>query len=123
MTVQIIDVAGQKMAMLPMSEYEELIDLAEGQADRESAKTSETRRKNGEEYIPIEIVDRILAGESALKTWRNYRGITQAQLAGQVGYKMAYISKLENGHKMGGIDVWAKIAQALNVDLVDLLPA
>jgi hypothetical protein len=51
MTVQIVEIAGQKMAMLPVADYERLIDLAEDKADIFAAFESENRRKEGVESL------------------------------------------------------------------------
>ena len=74
MTAQILEIAGRKMAVLPVEEYELLVDIAEDKADATAAAEAENRRLEGEEYIPAEIVDRILGGESALRVWRKFRG-------------------------------------------------
>ena len=80
MTAQIVEIAGQKMAMLPIADYQRLLDLAEDKADLVAAMQAEQRRRDDEEYLPVAMADRILAGESALKVWRNHRGMTLAEL-------------------------------------------
>ena len=63
MTVQFVDIAGQKMAVLPFADYERLIDIAEDRADIQAAVQAEQHRNAGEEYVPMEIVNRILDGK------------------------------------------------------------
>ncbi len=93
MSVQIVDIAGQKMAMLPMVDYERLIDIVEDKVDAAAAAAAEQRRSEGEEYLPSEMIDRILAGESALRVWRKHRGMTLDQLAGSVGIRKSFLSR------------------------------
>lgn len=74
-----------------------------------------------EESFPIEVVDRLLAGESAVKVYREYRGITQKRLAEQIGINVVYLSQIETGKRTGSTTTLAKLADTLNVDLEDLI--
>ena len=123
MTVQQIEIAGQQMVLLTRQEFERLAEAAENYADVEAAVLAEQRREAGEEYVPVELVDRLIAGESPLKVWREYRGLTLDALGAMVGRKGSMISKLEKGRNEGGIKLWQALATALRVDLDDLLPA
>lgn len=78
--------------------------------------------ESGEETIPLKAVDSLLAGESPIRVWREYRNLTQAQLAEQAGVKQSYIAMLEAGERQGSVDVLVKIARVLKVDVDDLLP-
>lgn len=122
MTVQIVEIAGQKMAMLPIDDYQKLLDIAEDRADVMAALTAEQRRAGGEEYLPAELVDRIMNGESALRVWRQYRGMTAKALADRAGARMATISEIENGKAQGKPVLWRALAEALNVSIDDILP-
>lgn len=122
MTVQIVEIAGQKMAMLPIDDYQKLLDIAEDRADVMAALAAEQRRAGGEEYLPAELVDRIMNGESALRVWRQYRGMTAKALADRAGARMATISEIENGKAQGKPVLWRALAEALNVSIDDILP-
>ena len=122
MTVQIVEIAGQKMAMLPIDDYQKLLDIAEDRADVMAALAAEQRRAGGEEYLPAELVDRIISGESALRVWRQYRGMTAKALADRAGARMATISEIENGKAQGKPVLWRALAEALNVSIDDILP-
>ncbi|MDP6342806.1 MAG: helix-turn-helix transcriptional regulator, partial [Alphaproteobacteria bacterium] len=76
----------------------------------------------GEELVPIELVDRLLAGESPVKVWREHRGMRQNKLAEAAGLKQPYLSQIEAGKREGSLDTMARIARALEVDLDDLVP-
>lgn len=123
MTAQIVEIAGHKMAVLPMEEYERLLDIAEDKTDALAAAEAERRRDEGEEYLPAEMVDRLIAGESALKIWRKYRGLTQDQLARRAKTSFPTISRLEAGKMKSNPQMWNRLADALDVSVADILPA
>ncbi|HET9510428.1 MAG TPA: helix-turn-helix transcriptional regulator [Sphingomonas sp.] len=120
MTVQFVEIAGQKMAVLPVADYERLIDAAEDREDGAAAQAAAERRQAGEEYLPAALVDRILNGENALKVWRQYRGRTQEELSRLIGLSSNEVGKLERGEHKGTLDVWSKLAAALNTSIEDL---
>ncbi len=122
MTVQIIEIAGQKMAMLPIDDYQRLLDVAEDREDVLDAMAAEKRRIEGEEYLPAEMVDRILNGESALKIWRKYRGMTLDQLAAKAETKQSMLSMIETGQRRGSPVLWRALADAMGVSVDDILP-
>ena len=123
MSVQIVEIGGQKMAMLPIADYERLVDIAEDKADALAAAEAERRRKQGEEYLPASLADRIMAGESALKAWRRFRGLTLGSLAAAVGTTQATLSRIETGKMQGRPSLWRALAEILNVSVDDILPA
>ncbi|MCB1721048.1 MAG: helix-turn-helix transcriptional regulator [Rhodospirillales bacterium] len=73
------------------------------------------------EAFPFEIAERLLAGENPVRVYRTYRNMTQTTLASQIGLSQAAIAEIESGRKMGSTASLKKIAQALNVDLDDLV--
>jgi DNA-binding XRE family transcriptional regulator len=123
MTAQILEIDGRKMAVLPMEEYERLLDIVEDKADSLAAETAERRRAEGEEYLPAEMIDRLIAGESALKVWRKYRGLTQDELARRAKTTFATVSRLEAGKMKSNPKMWNRLAEALDVSVGDILPA
>ncbi len=64
--------------------------------------------RGDDELIPLELVNRRLTGESTVKVWREYRGLTQLALA------------KASGHEIGGITTLKKLAATLQVDLDQL---
>jgi len=74
-------------------------------------------------FLPVDMVKRILAGESPVRIWRERRGLKATELAQASGLTSAYISEIENGKKPGSIDAFRKLARALGVTVDDLLPA
>ena len=122
MTVQHIEIAGQSMVLLTRREFERLADAAENYSDICAAVEAQSRRETDDEYLPAEVVDRLLAGDSPLRVWRQHRGLTLEALANQVGCGSSMISKLEKGRNEGGIRLWKALAEALEVSVDDLLP-
>ena len=122
MGVQIVEIAGQKMAMLPIEDYDRLLELAEDRSDILAAERAEERRQAGEEYVPAELVNRVMDGENPLRVWRQYRKLSLKQLSEESGVGLSYISELERGLKNGPGQVWAKLARALKVSVEDILP-
>lgn len=122
MTVQFVEIAGQKMAMLPVAEFERLVDLAEDKLDVHAAIAAERRREAGEEYVPFEVIDRIIAGENALKVWRKHRGLTQVTLAKRARVTQAFVGFLEKDERRASVETWQSLAKVLDVELEDILP-
>jgi len=117
-----IEIAGTQMVMLTRKEFDALTEAAEHYADIVAAVEAQKRREAGEEYVPAEVVEQLIAGENPLKVWRNYRGLSLAALGEMVGRQASFMGKLEKGVNEGGIKLWQALAKALDVDLDDLLP-
>lgn len=77
-------------------------------------------KKQGGETFPGELVDRLIAGGNRLRVYREYRGLTQAALAGASGVSRDMIAMIETGRKNGSIATVRKLARALAVDVEDL---
>ncbi|HQS71305.1 MAG: transcriptional regulator [Novosphingobium sp. 28-62-57] len=122
MTMQLIEIDGRKLAVLPLEEYRELVDAAEDQADIVAAAAAEKRRQEGEEYLPSDMVNRLIDGENALRVWREYRGYTVSRLAEEAGVNKASVSLLENGKSFGRPATWRALADVLKVTVDDILP-
>jgi hypothetical protein len=113
-----------EVAILPRKDYEALLARAnEADEDAGTARIVARSRKaiaKGKALIPIDVVDRIVKGENAIRVLREWRDVTQMYLADKTDIGQGYISDLENGRRQGTTAALKKIAQALNVPL-DLL--
>ncbi|MEY4269512.1 MAG: hypothetical protein RLZZ58_728, partial [Pseudomonadota bacterium] len=78
MTVQYVEIGGQRIAMLPATDYDRLVDMAEDRADILAAERAEKRRLEGEEYVPFALVESLINGANARRAWRSARGLTAA---------------------------------------------
>jgi DNA-binding XRE family transcriptional regulator len=77
-------------------------------------------RTRDQESVPATVVDRLLAGESPVKVWREYRGLTLAALAQKAELGKSYLSQIENRRRSGTVATMKKLATVLQVDLDDL---
>jgi mRNA interferase RelE/StbE len=109
---------GKEFAILPMEGLQKLMDAAEMLADVKAYDATKVRLARGEdELVPLEITERRLAGESVVKIWREYRGMTQEALAKASGVSRPMIAAIESGHKRGGIATLKNLAGALGIGL------
>lgn len=75
------------------------------------------------EFLPAERVERLIAGDSPIKVWREHRGLTQQALADAAGITKGYLSQLEAGNRAGTTRRLSRLAQALRIDADDLIGA
>jgi DNA-binding XRE family transcriptional regulator len=122
MTAKILESNGKPaFAVVPYDEYRALRELAEDADDIAALARFAKRYASGEEQtVPVEVVDRIFAGETPLRVWREYRGMSATRLAASVGITPAHMSKIESGKGDPSLALLRKLGKALNVDL-DLL--
>ena len=118
MTAKLITTpGGEKLAILPADEYEDLCDqLAHATAMADY-------RTGREEALTLEEVGALLAAPTPLAFWRAKRGLTQAKLARAAGTTQPHIADIEAGKHGASFDLMARIAKALRVKMDDLAPA
>lgn len=116
----ILDDSGRPaFAVIPWREYERL--AAGDEAGLSDEALYDRAGSEGEEAFPIDVADRLLAGENAVRVYRDHRGMTQKQLAGAAGINPIYLSQIERGRRTGSTRTLAAIAGVLGVDLDDLV--
>ncbi|NJN93979.1 MAG: helix-turn-helix transcriptional regulator [Anaerolineales bacterium] len=74
-----------------------------------------------EELIPSDVLYAIMDGENPIKVWREYRQLTQQQLAEGTGISTPYLSQIETGKRTGSTEVLISIAKALKVTLDEIV--
>ena len=122
MSVQIIEKNGRpEYAVIPYKEYQRLLTEAEMLQDVRDYDEAKLAIANGEELIPSRVTYALLDGENPLRVWREYRGLTQQQVAEAAGISKPYLSQLESGQRKGTTDVLQAVAKVLNVSLDDLV--
>ena len=95
----------------------------EDAADAAQLREAEARVDAGEdEYVPIAMTRRLMAGEVPVRVWREHRGLSARALADRAEISAAYLSQIETGKKPGSFDAMAKVARALGVEMEDLEP-
>ena len=119
MIVQIIKQGDQpEWAVVPYETYLQLVEKAEMLEDTQDYDSTKAALERGEdELIPGEIIDAILDGENTIKVWREFRGLSQQELAEQAGISVPYLSQLETNKRKGSLDVLSAIAKTLKVSL------
>lgn len=111
---------------LPRSEYEALLDRVAEAEDVLALDRLETRLgaagtdETLADYLPIELVKRLSAGEHPIRIWRAHRGLTREALAAAAGVSPSYLTEIETRRKPGSLDAMIKLAAALKVPLDDI---
>ncbi|MCB8934231.1 MAG: helix-turn-helix domain-containing protein [Candidatus Promineofilum sp.] len=122
MSVQIIMKEGApEYAVLPYDTYLRLIEDAEMLADIQDYDGAIQAIADGEELIPAEVVYALLDGGQPIRVWREYRGLSQAEVAAKAGISGSYLSQLESGKRDGTTEVLSAIAAVLDVTLDDVV--
>jgi DNA-binding XRE family transcriptional regulator len=124
MNVQVIEKEGRpEWAVLPYAEYQRLLERLEDLQDALDADRILARVARGDdELVPAEVVERLLQGDPPLRVWREHRGWTQQQLASAAGVTQSMVTMIETGRRKGQADTLKRLAEALRVDLDDLVP-
>lgn len=102
--------------VLPKAEYDAMRDAL----DIAEARAVSDRIKAGEETFPAEIVDALIDGENPVRVFRNWRKMTQEELAGRAGLSRPYIAEIETDKKEGTVRTLSAICRTLEIDLDDL---
>lgn len=114
--------SGERMVILPESEFHSLVDAAETAQDLAAVRLFESRVAAGtEELVPAEIVNALLDGANPVRVWREHRSLTVKALAESAGITAAYLSQIETGRRSGTVETMKKIAEALKLTLDDLV--
>ncbi|MEA1888554.1 MAG: helix-turn-helix domain-containing protein [Pseudomonadota bacterium] len=122
--VQIIERNGKpEYAVVPIDRYRRLLELAENAEDIRAADHAMREIESGEdEVVPVEVTRLLLSSDvHPLRVWREFRNMTQENLAYKAKVGKSYISQIEAGKKPGSVSVLTRIARVLNVDIDDLV--
>ncbi len=118
MKTQVIEKKGRQFAVVPLDEFEQLVQDAETLRDIRAYDAAKRRR---EEAFPSEVAKRLVSGENPIRVFRDYRGLTQEQLARSIKMARPYLAELEAGRKEGSIPVLKVIAKVLKLPLTDIV--
>jgi len=108
---------GKTFVIVPKSLYKNLLEDSEMLDD---IRAYDEAKKEIREYYPAELVHRLIKRENPVKIFRQYRGMTQAQLAENSGVRREMIAMIETGSKTGSVATLKKLAAALKVDLDEI---
>ena len=123
MSVQVIERNRKpEWAVLPYEVYLQLVEQADMLQDlRDYDRIKAAVESGEEETVPAEVVYALLDGENPVKVWREYRNLTQKQLAEAAGISVPYLSQIESGRRRASTRVLSAIARILQVTLDDLI--
>jgi len=111
---------GDDIVILSRKEYDRLLVAANDDAvDAAIAKKAIARN---EETLSEAEMDELLAARTPLAFWRKKRGLTQTDLARAAGIAQGFLSEIESGRKTGDVTVLQRIALALEISLLELVP-
>jgi len=109
---------GGTMVLLPLEEYEALVDAA----DLAAANAIKRRIDTGEdETVPEAVVRQLIGDGNPVRVWREYRGLSAAEMARRAGLSRAYVHQVETGKRSLSVAALKRVAGVLNVDLDDLV--
>ncbi|HEY3974366.1 MAG TPA: helix-turn-helix transcriptional regulator [Candidatus Sulfotelmatobacter sp.] len=116
MRIETITRKGREFALIPVEDLQKLMEDAEMLVDVKAYDAAKARLENGEdELIPLEITERRMKGEPALRIWREHRKLTQEQLAKKSKVSRALIAAIETKRKTGSVNTWKKLGAVLDV--------
>lgn len=113
-----------EVAILPRDEYEALVArLEEAEEDAGTARLVDRGLREiaeGAPTFPMDVANRVADGENPVRVFREWKGLTQVELAALAKLSQGHISDIESGRRTGTVAVLRQIADALGVPL-DLL--
>lgn len=113
--------AGEKLAVLPLADYEALLAAADDTADARAAEAARADLASGaDELVPLDFARRLVDGAHPVRALRRLRGVTSTGLAVSAGITQGYLSQIETGKRTPTADVRRRLADALGVDPADL---
>lgn len=107
--------------MVQGNEVAREVEELEGRLDAVLARLARVEQAN-EETVPGSLVLRLHHGEQPVLVWREYRRLSREDLAEAVGVGSDLIEAIESGKEDVSLRIMSRIAQALNVELDDLVP-
>jgi DNA-binding XRE family transcriptional regulator len=116
MTVTFIERDGHRFALVPVEIYERMLDDLD---DLDDMRLYDAAKGKPQEYVPAAVVDRIIAGENPVAVWREHRGLSAVAKAVEIS--PPYLSQIEHGQRRPSLDVLRRLAEALAVDIDDLV--
>ena len=107
--LQVIKIDGKPaFAVLPWKQYEELLSRIEDEDESDV-------------WFPHEVVKANVRGDTLVKAWREYLGLTQQELAKKAGMKQASIARIEAGKTTPRKTTLKRLADAMGISVEQLL--
>lgn len=116
MSIQtIVSPSGDELVVMSRQEYQDLLDARDHAAAMRAVAA-------GADTLTDAELDDYLAAPTPLAYWRKRRGMTQAQLAASLAISQPYLAQLEAGKRTGDVTLYARLAEALQLRIEDLVP-
>jgi DNA-binding XRE family transcriptional regulator len=106
------------MITISQAEYDRLVADSEMLADLAAYDAAKAAAGEG---MPLDVFQRIINGENPVKVIRDWRGLTQAELARRAGLHRVQLHDIETGKSRGSVDTLKAIAVALDVGMDDVV--
>lgn len=107
---------GQRLVTMTAEDYQDLIDARDAEAAMRAVGAGTLQTLSGDD------VDAYMAAATPLAFWRRHRGLTQADMARDIGVSQPYLAQLENGQREGSVSVYQRLARRLGLSVDELLP-
>lgn len=96
-----------------------LRELVEDMRDAMALRTAVAAKPD---MLPQDIVERlVIVRENPVRVFREFRGLSQVALSRKSGVRQTMLSEIEAGKKRGSVTTLKALADALDVDLDDLV--
>lgn len=118
MSVKTTERQGKRYVLIPENAFRRIQDDL---AELDDIRAYDRAVARPQEFIPAQFANRIFDGESPIRVYREYRGMTQEALAAAAKISKPFLSQLENGARAPSIATARKLAKSLNVDVDDLI--
>ncbi len=109
---------GMGSITIDRSEYDRLVADSELLAD---IRAYDAALADPGEGMPLAVFKRILDGENPVRVIREWRGLTQAELARKTGLHRVQVHDVETGKSRGSVDTLKTIAEGLGVGMDDVV--
>ena len=93
--------------------------------NRDSSLVAEIRARldaGTEQVVPAAVVERLDEGQNPTLVFRQWRSMTQEELASETHVRQSFVSMIEMGQRQPAPATLARIAQVLKIDPGLLLP-
>lgn len=111
---------GDDIVILSRKEYDQLLVAAN--EDAIDALVARKAIARNEQTLSEAEMDELLAARTPLAFWRKKRGLTQTDLAKAADIAQGFLSEIESGLKTGDVAVLQRLAIALEISLLELVP-
>ena len=102
---------GTDRVVISLKDFENMLDVI----------AYDEAKAQPEDALPAAFTLSLIQGESPLKAYRKHRGLSQATLSQSAGTPQGLISEIETGKKKGSVTTLKALANALDIEVDDLL--